>query len=219
VSSGRLYLKNAVALYDPHAQNRDVIKDGSVGQWIDPSWDWVTIEQKLSETAVALVKVRPSSYLDWLAAAFRAGAVRIVIVNAAFKYLTALLVVLGGVWLALRVLQRLRGRDAGAAGPARGYSLPLTIALLIAVSFALSALLQCILVAPPECRYMAAAGVFLPLVPVVALFAVGGRIRALWTAAGGPAETAEPAAPGSVNGEWAATAASDKVGDCMNSAS
>jgi hypothetical protein len=62
---------------------------------------------------------------------------------------------------------------------ARDYFFELNVMLLIAVSFALGSILLVIPVGVPYERYIDAAGVFLPTVVVVALFALGEKIRAL----------------------------------------
>src|SRR5262249_30874620 len=94
-----------------------------------------------------------------------------------------LLGVLLVVWHMLFIVQRQRAGPPTAGvqpSPVRSHAWELHIMSLIAVSFALAAILQCILAAPPHGRYMAPAGVFLPAVAVVVLFAVGTRVCAQW---------------------------------------
>jgi hypothetical protein len=86
------------------------------------------------------------------------------------------------IWHFLYVVHRLRADPATlptVPDPAGTYSLELNVMALIALGFALSNLLLVILVAPPELRYMIPAGIFLPTVLVVLLFAVGKQVRAL----------------------------------------
>jgi hypothetical protein len=89
------------------------------------------------------------------------------------------------IWQALSVVYRLREGSAppeGGPGRGRDYSLELAVTTLIAAGFALSNLLLIALTAAPSTRYTDAAGVFLPAVAVVGLFALGEKIRSSWRA-------------------------------------
>jgi hypothetical protein len=169
--SADLFAENAMKLYGGRG---DTANEG-YGQ------DWVAVDRKLAAMTVALIKARPSYYADWLVAAFRA-AMYSGLITPLLKYLVRLLIVLVAVWHIVYVSQRLR------LGPARlgerirasgNYYWALNVMMLLAISFALARIVQVILVTCPSERYISPAGVFLPTVAVVAVFALGQQIRQL----------------------------------------
>jgi hypothetical protein len=179
-------LRTAIVLYGDESKE----KGGWSGVW--ESWtpgsgqDWTVINAKLQGLAVALVKARPGFYANYVVRALKTGIKRLLTSNQLLKYLLLLLGTIAGIWHLVFIVQYLRVGPKIAEvkrGPARDYLWELNVTVLLAVSFALLNLLQVTLVAPPVGRYMSAAGVFLPLVVVVALFALGGRIRDLITGA------------------------------------
>jgi hypothetical protein len=144
--------------------------------------EWVVVNRNLSELGKALIKARPRSYANWLTTAATIGVTRMVTDDPLLKYLAWVLGVLLVIWHVLCVIHFLRaGPTATPPAPrsAVNYSLALTFMTVIAVGFALTNLLLVILVAPPEFRYMKAAGIFLPSVLVVLMFVVGRQIGAL----------------------------------------
>jgi hypothetical protein len=169
--SVNLFAENAMKLYGEG--NTDANEGYGPG--------WVNANRKMSEMAIALIKARPAYYLDWLITAARVGFHR-GMVGELLRYLLRLLVLLAVLWHVVFVIQRLRlgpAFVAGNVGRSQSYGLELNATMLIALSFALARLLQVILVAPPSDRHMSSAGVFLPTVAVVALFAFGHHIRSL----------------------------------------
>jgi hypothetical protein len=142
--------------------------------------DWVTVNRKLTEMAVALIKAKPSYFVDWLVTASRVS-VYTGLITQLLKYLVKLLILMVGIWHVVYVVQRLRLGSEMESDPKRfrNYRLELNIMLLIGVSFALARVFQVLLVAPPIGRHMSSAGVFLPTVAAVTLFALGQQTWAL----------------------------------------
>jgi hypothetical protein len=153
------------------------------------------VNAELSKLSVAILKARPWAYLGRAARTF-VLALTMTLVNG-YALLTILLSALLFllIWQALSVVYRLReGSAPPEGGPGRGreYSLELAVTMLIAVGFALSNLLVIAPTAAPTTRYTDAAGVFLPTVAVVGLFALGERVRSSWRAVRRKAREVEP---------------------------
>jgi hypothetical protein len=161
-SGHKLYFRNALKLYGS-AENH--IRKG-YGQ------DFTTVNHRLAELAVALVRARPWFYAQWLVTAFEVGIVRMVTTNHLFQYLVVGLGVLLGVWHTTEIRRCLRtgpGESKAPPGLPGNSRLGLNIAVLIAVGFALAKFLEAFLAALPEASYLAPAGGFLPAAGVIAM--------------------------------------------------
>jgi hypothetical protein len=161
-SGHKLYFRNALELYG--GTDNDVKK--GYGQ------DFTAVNHRLGEMAFALVKARPSFYARWLGTAFVVGVTRMVTNNHLLQYLVVVL----GVLLAIRHTgEIIRCLPAGPEesrvqpSPAGNHRLGLSVVVLIAVSFALTNLLQASAGAGRHASYLAPAGAFLPAAAVVVL--------------------------------------------------
>jgi hypothetical protein len=66
----------------------------------------------------------------------------------------------------------------GAPIAARGYLIEMRVVIPIAICFLFAKMILIIMINIPVHRYMEPAGVFLPMIPVVFLFALGSNIHA-----------------------------------------
>jgi hypothetical protein len=179
-----LYSPGTVELYEKYYQNRSiVIKTATLSTpAVIKNSRPVMIDSKLERISWAIIKARPSLYWIWVAKALMVAVILLIVNNSVLSALVFLLVLLLGIQHALYLGLCLRsGRVTleGKLSLARDYFFELNVMLLIAVSFALGSILLVIPVGVPYERYIDAAGVFLPTVVVVALFALGEKIRAL----------------------------------------
>ena len=155
---------------------------------------------EISGSALAVswtvIRTHPRAFVDRTARMFALGTLNVFINSYVLHALYAALLVLLGARCLLWIARRARFGDAAPAPrPAPGYDLELAVLFAVAAGFVLASLALLAPVTVPAYRYTDAAGVFLPAVAVVGVFALAGRLGALWAAprpAGDPGSTAPP---------------------------
>jgi len=156
-----IFIPAATELYGPHDAN-----------------------SKLSQLSWAIIKARPSLYFTWVVNGFCVAVILALTKNFVFVVLTALLGLLFGLWLASYGVWFFcvdRQISKGRSITERGYSSHLLVVLLTASAFGLAKIILVILVNVPEIRYLQPAGVFLPLIPLVLIFAILRNIHSWFT--------------------------------------
>jgi hypothetical protein len=133
----------------------------------------VEFNSRLSQLSWAIIKARPALFFTWVATAFWISLFIVITTNVALKVLMGLLMVSFALWFASYLFYYLRLGRANSketTTSARDYFLEIGVPITIAISFALAKILLVIMVNFPDPRYLDAAGVFLPMIPVAFLF-------------------------------------------------
>jgi hypothetical protein len=143
--------------------------------------DNVLINERLSALSWAIVKAKPVDYLIWTAKSFVYGVIMVLINSYALILLLSSVALLFVIQRLCHLIQHLRlgstpTKTDRVARP--DYALELNVLLLIALSYALASLALMVIVQTPIFRYTDAAGIFLPAVAMVGIFAVISRISA-----------------------------------------
>jgi hypothetical protein len=138
--------------------------------------DEARLNRELTRISRAVLRSYPTLYLAWVGKAFWNGLGTLVADTLSPRPLTLVAALLALFGLVHVVRTSWAGTPPGAAGVPGPAARALPVVFLIAVSFALSKLILVILVEVPIARYLDAAGVFLPAIPMAALVSRWGEL-------------------------------------------
>lgn len=165
----RSFVSAALGYYDIYARTYDAVVAGIIGP-LQGSDDWVTFNRRLLRLSVATVAAAPDRYAAWVIGGASRAVGRMIVTNAALVLALLCLAM-------LTPLAILRRQPASVEQPT--LDVPVLVSLTACYTLATTALM--ILVTFPAARYLDTAGLFLPALPLYAVFSLirglarGGR--------------------------------------------
>ena len=148
----------------------------------------ILLDRKMKELAVAIIKADSTPYVEWLARA-AVYSLQWVPTHANFFLRLGGGLLLGmAAWHSLYLLRAfgiVRAIPAGLVETSPSYTVVLQSFLVLTLGHALGGVVPVLFAAYPSCRYIDAAGTFLPCIVMVGLFALGSKFRQLLPTSGG----------------------------------